>query len=137
MWNRRMELVLFAHIGRYFQHTSEIFKTRIKQMPEVAEVARERGGAGADAYDRRLHRRAPLYRRRVLHDRRHHSDGRARAGGAGWADSGSRSRKLDALVRRDVGAAERPRLMGTVASAISDPGRPGRFRDFSEDSRVG
>src|SRR6516164_3137641 len=41
MWNRRMELVLFAHIGRYFQHTSEIFKTRIKQMPEVAEVARE------------------------------------------------------------------------------------------------
>ena len=36
-----MELVLFAQIGRYFQHTSEIFKTRIKQMPEVAEVARE------------------------------------------------------------------------------------------------
>ena len=35
MLNRRMELVLFAHIGRYFQHTSEIFKTRIKQMPEV------------------------------------------------------------------------------------------------------
>ena len=30
MWNRRMELVLFAHIGRYFLHTSEIFKTRIK-----------------------------------------------------------------------------------------------------------
>jgi len=41
MWNRRMELVLFAHIGRYFQHTSEIFKTRIKQMPEVAEVPHE------------------------------------------------------------------------------------------------
>ena len=36
-----MELVLFAHIGRYFQHTSEIFKTRIKQMPEVAEVPHE------------------------------------------------------------------------------------------------
>ena len=36
-----MELVLFAHIGRYFQHTSEIFKIRIKQMPEVAEVPRE------------------------------------------------------------------------------------------------
>ena len=74
-----MELVLFAHIRRYLQHTSEIFKTRIKQMPEVAEVARERGGAGADAYDRRLHRRAPLYRRRALHGRRHHGDGRARA----------------------------------------------------------
>jgi hypothetical protein len=28
MWNRRMGLVLFAHIGRYFLHTSEIFKTR-------------------------------------------------------------------------------------------------------------
>ena|SRR6516162_8129417 len=26
---------------RKLQHTSEIFKTRIKQMPEVAEVARE------------------------------------------------------------------------------------------------
>jgi hypothetical protein len=25
--------------------------------------------------------------------------------------------------------------MGTVASAISDPGRPGRFRDFSEDTK--
>jgi len=36
-----MGLVLFAHIGRYFLHTSEIFKTRIKQMPEVAEVPRE------------------------------------------------------------------------------------------------
>jgi glutathione S-transferase len=41
MWNRRMELVLFANIGRYFQHTSDIFKNRMKQMPEVAEVARE------------------------------------------------------------------------------------------------
>jgi hypothetical protein len=25
--------------------------------------------------------------------------------------------------------------MGTVASAISGPGRPGRFRDFSEDTK--
>lgn len=41
MWNRRMELALFFQIGRYFQHTSEIFKTRIKQMPEVAEMAHE------------------------------------------------------------------------------------------------
>src|SRR6516165_6193661 len=41
MWNRRMELVLFAHIGRYFQHTSEIFKTRNKQMAEGGQVARE------------------------------------------------------------------------------------------------
>lgn len=45
MWNRRMELVLFANIGRYFQHTSEIFKTRLKQMPEVAEGAREAAAA--------------------------------------------------------------------------------------------
>ena len=43
--------------------------------------------------------------------------------------------KPDALVQRGVGAAERPRLMGTVASAISDPGRPGRLRDFSEDTK--
>ena len=44
-------------------------------------------------------------------------------------------RRADALVRRGVGAAERPRLMGTVASAVSDPGRPGRLRDFSEGTR--
>jgi len=72
MWNRRMELVLFAHIARYFQHTSEIFKTRIK----------------------------------------HHGDGRARARGGRRADSGPWPRKPDALVRRGVGAAERPRLIG-------------------------
>jgi glutathione S-transferase len=132
MWNRRMELVLFAHIGRYFQQTSEIFKTRIKQMPEVAEVAREAALAQMRMI-RRLHRRAPLYRRRALHDRRHHGDGRARARGGRRADSGFRPRKPDALVRRGVGAAERPHLMGTVASAISDPGRPGRFRDVSEN----
>jgi hypothetical protein len=40
MWNRRMELVLFAHIGRYFQHTSEIFKTRIKQMHQKTAYKR-------------------------------------------------------------------------------------------------
>ncbi len=45
MWNRRMELALFGQIGRFFQHTSEIFKTRIRQMPEVAAIARE----GAEA----------------------------------------------------------------------------------------
>jgi len=75
---------------------------------------------------------APLYHRRALHDRRHQGDGRARARGGRRADSGFRPRKPDALVRRGVGAPERPRLMGTVAPAISDPGRPGRFRDVME-----
>ena len=98
-----MELVLFAHIGRYLQHTSEVFKTRIKQMPEVAEVPREAALAQMRMIDGFV--AAPLYRRRALHDRRHHGDGRARARGGRRADSGFRSRKPDALVGRGVGAA--------------------------------
>ena len=45
MWNRRMELELFRHIGTYFQHTSEIFKNRMRQLPEMAEAARETAAA--------------------------------------------------------------------------------------------
>lgn len=41
MWNRRMELELFRHIGGYFQHTSDIFKNRIRQLPEVAQSSKE------------------------------------------------------------------------------------------------
>ncbi|MGH7923182.1 MAG: glutathione S-transferase family protein [Candidatus Binatus sp.] len=41
MWNRRMELNLFAPAARAFQHTSEIFKARIKQFPEYGETQRE------------------------------------------------------------------------------------------------
>jgi glutathione S-transferase len=41
MWNRRVELELFRHIGNYFQHTNEIFRNRIRQIPAVAEASRE------------------------------------------------------------------------------------------------
>jgi glutathione S-transferase len=34
MWNRRIELNLFAAVGRAFQHTAELFKTRLRQFPE-------------------------------------------------------------------------------------------------------
>src|SRR5262245_43482757 len=34
MWNRRMELNVMGSVGRYFQHTAELFKTRIKQFPD-------------------------------------------------------------------------------------------------------
>ena len=51
-------------------------------------------------------------------------DQAARSGPASMTPVGFRPRKPDALVRRGVGAAERPRLTGTVASAISDSGRP-------------
>ena len=73
-----MELVLFAHIRRYLQHTSEIFKTRIKQMPEVAEVAREAALAQMRMIDGFVAGRR-FIARRALHGRRHHGDGRARA----------------------------------------------------------
>ncbi len=41
MWNRRVELGLFAAAGRAFQHTNELFKARLKQMPEYGETQRE------------------------------------------------------------------------------------------------
>jgi glutathione S-transferase len=41
MWNRRIELGLFAAAGRAFQHTNELFKARLKQMPEYGETQRE------------------------------------------------------------------------------------------------
>jgi glutathione S-transferase len=41
MWNRRLELGLFASAGRAFQHTNELFKARLKQMPEYGETQRE------------------------------------------------------------------------------------------------
>jgi glutathione S-transferase len=41
MWNRRVELGLFAAAARAFQHTNELFKARIKQFPEYGETQRE------------------------------------------------------------------------------------------------
>ena len=41
MWNRRIELNLFAVAARAFQHTNELFKARIKQFPEYGETQRE------------------------------------------------------------------------------------------------
>ena len=39
-WNRRMELELFAAIGRTVQNTSSIFQNRFKQFPEYGEAQR-------------------------------------------------------------------------------------------------
>jgi glutathione S-transferase len=41
MWNRRVELNLFAAAARAFQHTNELFKVRIKQFPEYGATQRE------------------------------------------------------------------------------------------------
>jgi glutathione S-transferase len=41
MWNRRIELGLFGTAGRAFQHTNELFKERLKQIPEYGESQRE------------------------------------------------------------------------------------------------
>jgi glutathione S-transferase len=43
MWNRRMELEIFAPIVNVIQHTHPAFITRIKQIPEFAEVRRDYG----------------------------------------------------------------------------------------------
>jgi glutathione S-transferase len=39
-WNRRMELELFAAIGRTIQNTSPIFQGRFKQFPDYGEAQR-------------------------------------------------------------------------------------------------
>jgi glutathione S-transferase len=39
-WNRRMELELFAAVGRTVQNTSSIFQGRFKQFPEYGEAQR-------------------------------------------------------------------------------------------------
>ncbi len=39
-WNRRMELELFAAIGRTVQNTSAIFQGRFRQFPEYGEAQR-------------------------------------------------------------------------------------------------
>src|SRR5208282_3708280 len=41
MWNRRIELGLFAAAGRAFQHTNEVFKPILKQFPEYGATQRE------------------------------------------------------------------------------------------------
>src|SRR5262245_27778454 len=39
-WNRRMEIELFAAIGRTFQHSNPIFQGRLKQFPQYGETQR-------------------------------------------------------------------------------------------------
>jgi glutathione S-transferase len=41
MWNRRVELGLFAAAGRAFQHTNELFKGRIKQFADYGASQQE------------------------------------------------------------------------------------------------
>jgi glutathione S-transferase len=40
MWNRRMELELFAPIAQVFRNTHAFFKGRIEQVPEYGELCR-------------------------------------------------------------------------------------------------
>src|SRR5271168_4908324 len=40
MWNRRIELGLFGMLARTFQHSSELFKDRLKQIPEYGASQR-------------------------------------------------------------------------------------------------
>jgi glutathione S-transferase len=41
MWNRRTELEIFHPIANFVQHTHQMFKERMKQIPEFAEVRRD------------------------------------------------------------------------------------------------
>jgi glutathione S-transferase len=41
MWQRRMELNLFAMVTGAFRNTSDFFKGRIPQVPEYGEVCRQ------------------------------------------------------------------------------------------------
>jgi glutathione S-transferase len=41
MWNRRMELGLFAPVGMVWAHSHELTRARIKQIPEMGEQSRK------------------------------------------------------------------------------------------------
>lgn len=41
MWSRRIELSLFAPVGRAFQHTNPLFASRLKQFAEYGATQRE------------------------------------------------------------------------------------------------
>jgi glutathione S-transferase len=43
MWNRRAELEIFHPIANFLQHTHPMFRERIKQIPEFAEMRRDHG----------------------------------------------------------------------------------------------
>ena len=53
-WNRRMELELFAAIGRTVQNTSPIFQGRFKQFPEYGEAQRAVVNQRLERMDREL-----------------------------------------------------------------------------------
>jgi glutathione S-transferase len=55
-WNRRMELELFAPIGRTFQNTNPIFQRRIKQFPEYGEAQRAAVSQRLERMDHELDR---------------------------------------------------------------------------------
>ena len=54
MWNRRMELELFATIGRTVQNTSSIFQGRYKQFPDYGETQRGIAHQRLERMDREL-----------------------------------------------------------------------------------
>src|SRR5262250_1047339 len=54
MWNRRMELELFAAIGRTVQNTSPIFQGRFKQFPNYGEAQRAVAHQRLERMDREL-----------------------------------------------------------------------------------
>ena len=53
-WNRRMELELFAAIGRTVQNISPIFQGRFKQFPEYGEAQRALAYLRLERMDREL-----------------------------------------------------------------------------------
>ncbi len=53
-WNRRMEIELFAAIGRTFQNTSPIFQGRFKQFPDYGEAQRAVVNQRLERMDREL-----------------------------------------------------------------------------------
>src|SRR5262249_2165147 len=57
MWNRRMELELFAAIGRTIQNTSPIFQGRYKQFPDCGEAQRAVVHQRLERMDRELNGR--------------------------------------------------------------------------------
>ena len=106
-WNRRMELELFAAIGRTVQNTSPIFQGRFKQFPDYGEAQRTAVHQRLERMDRELNGHQ-FVAGEPLHNRRHHGVGGNRYRGPfGRHKNSSGARLFDPLARASVEPSKR------------------------------
>jgi glutathione S-transferase len=108
MWNRRMELEVFAPLANYLQHTHPIFKERVKQLPEFAEARLDHGTKRLEWLDSML-----AQRQFIAGDRYTIADITAQVAVDISAAMGGYTIPAEALARGSVEPPQRQSLMST------------------------